>query len=87
MAQRISRAKQTIKASKVPFAHAERRRSAPSVLRAVLQVLYLIFNEGYTATAGATLQSHRPVERGDPSHAARTRRCCLTTPRSPGCSR
>jgi len=47
MAQRISRAKQTIKASGIPFAlppPAERGGR----LRVVLQVLYLIFNEGYT---------------------------------------
>jgi len=55
MAQRISRAKQTIKASCVPFRlplPQERERS----LRAVLHVLYLIFNEGYTASAGDHLQ-------------------------------
>lgn len=57
MAQRISRAKQTIKASGVPFSlptHDERAGR----LRAVLHVLYLIFNEGYTSTAGPDL--HRP---------------------------
>jgi RNA polymerase sigma factor (sigma-70 family) len=55
MAQRISRAKASIKASGVPFA-----RPSPQELNArldaVLHVLYLIFNEGYSATAGATLQ-------------------------------
>jgi RNA polymerase sigma factor (sigma-70 family) len=48
MAQRISRAKRQIKASGARFA-------APSDLRAVLQVLYLIFNEGYTASSGPVL--------------------------------
>ncbi|MFE7131815.1 RNA polymerase sigma factor [Streptomyces sp. NPDC057638] len=52
MAQRISRAKQRIRG--VPF-----RQPGPEDrdqrLDAVLQVLYLIFNEGYTATSGATL--------------------------------
>lgn len=54
MAQRISRAKQTIKASAVPFAMPE---GAERLARAavVLQILYLIFNEGYTASAGAQL--------------------------------
>ncbi len=55
MAQRISRAKNTIKASGVPFrlpAVQERARRLP----AVLHVLYLIFNEGYTSSAGASLQ-------------------------------
>jgi RNA polymerase sigma factor (sigma-70 family) len=54
MAQRISRAKATITASQVPFAlPSDDERAAR--LGAVLQVLYLIFNEGYTATAGASL--------------------------------
>jgi predicted RNA polymerase sigma factor len=51
MAQRISRAKQSIKDSGIPFqlpTAAERGQR----LRAVLHVLYLIFNEGYTSTAG-----------------------------------
>ena len=54
MAQRISRAKQSIKASGVPFelpTPDERSRQ----LRAVLHVLYLIFNEGYTSSAGPGL--------------------------------
>jgi RNA polymerase sigma factor (sigma-70 family) len=54
MAQRISRAKQRIKSSGVPFrmpTDAERAER----LGAVLHVLYLIFNEGYTASTGATL--------------------------------
>jgi predicted RNA polymerase sigma factor len=55
MAQRISRAKQSIKKSGVRFRkpsadeHAER-------LGAVLHVLYLIFSEGYASSAGPTLQ-------------------------------
>ncbi|MEU9060092.1 sigma-70 family RNA polymerase sigma factor [Streptomyces sp. NPDC048430] len=55
MAQRISRAKQKVRG--VPF-----RQPGPADhdlrLAAVLQVLYLIFNEGYTATSGREL--HRP---------------------------
>jgi RNA polymerase sigma factor (sigma-70 family) len=54
MAQRISRAKQTIKASGVPFAMPDAAGRVDR-LRAVLHVLYLIFNEGYTATAGPDL--------------------------------
>ncbi|MCU1427188.1 MAG: polymerase subunit sigma-24 [Actinomycetia bacterium] len=55
MAQRISRAKQRIKATAVPFAlPPEAERS--DRLRAVLHTLYLIFNEGYTATSGPDLQ-------------------------------
>ena len=63
MAQRISRAKQTIKSSGIPFempTDAERGER----LRAVLHVLYLIFNEGYTTTSGPQLR------RADLSHEA-----------------
>jgi len=54
MAQRISRAKQTIKNSGIPFQlpTADERTQQ---LRAVLHVLYLIFNEGYTTSAGPDL--------------------------------
>jgi RNA polymerase sigma factor (sigma-70 family) len=54
MAQRISRAKQSIKASGVPFSQLTKRDEAQR-LRAVLHVLYLIFNEGYTSSAGPNL--------------------------------
>jgi predicted RNA polymerase sigma factor len=55
MAQRISRAKQRIKASGAEF------RMPPDAERsermvAVLRVLYLVFNEGYTASSGTELQ-------------------------------
>ena len=55
MAQRISRAKQSIKDSGIPFqlpTDADRAQR----LRAVLHVLYLIFNEGYTSSAGSQLR-------------------------------
>jgi RNA polymerase sigma factor (sigma-70 family) len=54
MGQRISRAKQTIKKAGAHFdlpPEAERAER----LRVVLQVLYLVFNEGYTATEGRDL--------------------------------
>jgi RNA polymerase sigma factor (sigma-70 family) len=54
MAQRISRAKQSIKASRVPFRLPGPRERARR-LSSVLQVLYLIFNEGYTTSAGPDL--------------------------------
>jgi RNA polymerase sigma factor (sigma-70 family) len=55
MAQRISRAKAAIKASGVPFGPPpEAERS--DRLAVVLHVLYLIFNEGYTASSGPDLQ-------------------------------
>jgi RNA polymerase sigma factor (sigma-70 family) len=55
MAQRISRAKQTIKAAGARFAMPPPPERAER-LRVVLQVLYLIFNEGYTASSGPDLQ-------------------------------
>jgi RNA polymerase sigma factor (sigma-70 family) len=55
MAQRISRAKQSIKASGVPFSPPTKDERAQR-LSAVLHVLYLIFNEGYTSSGGPGLQ-------------------------------
>jgi predicted RNA polymerase sigma factor len=55
MAQRISRARQTIRESGVPFRMPVRDEQHQR-LRAVLHVLYLIFNEGYTASEGEHLQ-------------------------------
>jgi RNA polymerase sigma factor (sigma-70 family) len=55
MAQRISRAKQSIKASGVPF-HLPNSQERAERLGAVLHVLYLIFNEGYTSSVGPQLQ-------------------------------
>ena len=54
MGQRISRAKQRIRESDVPFGLPPASERAER-LRAVLLVLYLIFNEGYTASSGAEL--------------------------------
>ncbi len=54
MAQRISRAKQTIKASGAKFTMPDPAASAGR-LHIVLHVLYLIFNEGYTSAAGPDL--------------------------------
>jgi RNA polymerase sigma factor (sigma-70 family) len=55
MGQRISRAKQSIRASGVPF-EAPDAVERTERLRSVLHVLYLIFNEGYAASAGPDLQ-------------------------------
>jgi RNA polymerase sigma factor (sigma-70 family) len=55
MAQRIVRAKNRIRATGIGFAMPPDDQRGPR-LAAVLQVLYLIFNEGYTATSGPRLQ-------------------------------
>jgi RNA polymerase sigma factor (sigma-70 family) len=55
MAQRISRAKQSIRASRVPF-RAPTPQERGERLSAVLHVLYLIFSEGYANSIGAQLQ-------------------------------
>jgi RNA polymerase sigma factor (sigma-70 family) len=55
MAQRISRAKQTIKAGGRRF-ELPSRAERPERLQAVRHVLYLIFNEGYTTSRGPELQ-------------------------------
>jgi RNA polymerase sigma factor (sigma-70 family) len=55
MAQRISRAKQTITSSGVPFRMPDESERARR-LGAVLHVLYLIFNEGYASSIGPALQ-------------------------------
>jgi RNA polymerase sigma factor (sigma-70 family) len=54
MGQRISRAKETIRESGVRFSLPERAERAER-LGAVLRVLYLMFNEGYTASGGTAL--------------------------------
>jgi RNA polymerase sigma factor (sigma-70 family) len=51
MAQRISRAKDRIKSTGVPFGMPPAAERGAR-LRVVLQVLYLIFNEGYTTSSG-----------------------------------
>ncbi len=54
IAQRISRAKQSIKGSGVPFRMPDAGERAQR-LGSVLHVLYLVFNEGYTTSSGAAL--------------------------------
>jgi RNA polymerase sigma factor (sigma-70 family) len=49
--QRISRAKRTLAEARVPF-EVPQEDELPARLAAVLEVVYLIFNEGYAATSG-----------------------------------
>jgi RNA polymerase sigma factor (sigma-70 family) len=54
IAQRIVRAKRTLSEKRVPF-EVPRSADLPARLSSVLEVIYLVFNEGYSATAGDDL--------------------------------
>jgi RNA polymerase sigma-70 factor (ECF subfamily) len=54
VAQRIVRAKSKIKNAGIPY-EIPSRADLPDRIDTVLQVIYLVFNEGYSASAGATL--------------------------------
>jgi RNA polymerase sigma-70 factor, ECF subfamily len=57
LAQRIVRAKAKIKAARIPY-QVPARADLPDRLATVLHVIYLVFNEGYSATSGASLTRH-----------------------------
>jgi RNA polymerase sigma-70 factor (ECF subfamily) len=54
LAQRIVRAKARIREAHIPY-QVPAREELPERLEAVLQVIYLVFNEGYTASSGESL--------------------------------
>ncbi len=57
LAQRIVRAKAKIKVANIPY-QVPARTDLPERLASVLQVIYLVFNEGYSASSGASLTRH-----------------------------
>ena len=57
LAQRIVRAKNKIRDARIPY-EVPSRDELPERLESVLRVIYLVFNEGYYASSGASLTRH-----------------------------
>ena len=57
LAQRIVRAKSKIRDAKIPY-QVPSQEELPERLDSVLRVVYLVFNEGYAASSGASLTRH-----------------------------
>ena len=81
MAQRISRAKRTLRSRGRAFEMPPAERARGPASRVVLAVLYLLFNEGYAASTGRDLTRPTAARRRSGSPGSPTG-CCRTTPRS-----
>lgn len=77
LAQRIVRAKAKIRTARIPY-QVPSRAELPERLDSVLQVIYLVFNEGYSASAGAALT--RPDLSGEAIRLARLLASMLPEP-------
>ena len=69
LAQRIVRAKAKIRDAGIPY-EVPALPDLPERLDTVLHVIYLVFNEGYSASSGESLTRRGPLGRGDPPGAA-----------------
>ena len=65
IAQRIVRAKAKIRDARIPY-EVPSEKELPDRLDAVLRVVYLVFNEGYSASSGGSLTRHDLSSRGHP---------------------